>query len=167
MQVTCVGYINLGHHTSSKTDRLEILLWRTKASGHTIVLSQENHRSIKRITRIVSQNLQKAKQLTAMTSTSKTAMSQTIVGNRMRCAKKSSEERKPAKFSQAACLKENTCSSGTDANADLPGEATPHRLSENRTNLRKSAPGWDCGHRKRPTWRTRRCVGRLWKWRAK
>ena len=37
-------YMNIGHHTSSNTDRLEILLWRTKASGHTIVLPQENHR---------------------------------------------------------------------------------------------------------------------------
>ena len=35
--------------------------------------------SIKRITRIVSQNLQKAKKLTATTSTSKTVMSQTII----------------------------------------------------------------------------------------
>ena len=81
--------------------------------------------SIKRITRIVSQNLQKAKQLTATTSTSKTAMSQTIVDNRMPYSKKSPEEQKPAKFSQEACLNEDTCSSGTDANADLPGEANP------------------------------------------
>ena len=79
--------------------------------------------SVKRITRVVSQNLQKAKQLTATTSTSKTAMSQTIVDNRMRYAKKSPEERKSAKFSQAACLNEDTCNSGTDANVDLPGEA--------------------------------------------
>lgn len=80
--------------------------------------------SIKRIRRIVSQNLQKAKQLTATTSTSETAMSQTIVDNRMRYAKKCSpEERKSAKFSQAACLDED--SSGTDADADLPGEANP------------------------------------------
>ena len=105
----------------------------------------------KRITRIVSQNLQKAKQLIATTSKSRTAMSQTIVDNRMRYAKKSQEERKPAKFRQAACLKEDTCSSGTAcANADLPGKATPHRLSENRTNLRKSAPGSDSGHRRMP-----------------
>ena len=82
--------------------------------------------SIKRITRIVSQNLQKAKQLTSTTSTSKTAMSQTIVDNRMQYAKKSPEERKSTKFSQAAlCLNEETCSSGNDANADLPGEANP------------------------------------------
>ena len=80
--------------------------------------------SIKRIRRIVSQNLQKAKQLTATTSTSETAMSQTIVDNRMRYAKKCSpKERKSAKFSQAACLDED--SSGTDADADLPGEANP------------------------------------------
>ena len=79
--------------------------------------------SIKRITRIVSQNLQKAKQLTATTSTSKTAMPQTIVDNRMQYAKKAPEERKSRKFSQAACLNEETCSSGNDANADLPGEA--------------------------------------------
>ena len=26
---------------------------------------------------------------------------------------------------QAACVYEDTCSSGTDANADLPGEANP------------------------------------------
>ena len=43
--------------------------------------------SIKRIARLVSQNLQNAKQLTATTSKSKTAMSRTIVDNRMRRAK--------------------------------------------------------------------------------
>ena len=79
--------------------------------------------SIKRITRIVSQNLQKAKQLTARTSTSKTAMSQTIVDNRMRYTNKSPEEQRSAKFSQAACLEED--SSGTDADADLPWEVNP------------------------------------------
>ena len=66
-------------------DRLEILR-RTKASGHTIVLPQENHQSKGLMTRIVSQHLQIAKQLTATTSTNKTAMSQTIVDNRMRYA---------------------------------------------------------------------------------
>ena len=60
-----------------------------------------------------------------MTSTSKIAMSQTIVDNRLRYAKKSPEEQKSAKFSQVVCLKEDTCSSGTDANADLPGGANP------------------------------------------
>ena len=120
--------------------------------------------SIKRITLLVSQNLQKAKQLTATTSKSKTAMSRTNVDNRMRYAKKSPEEQK---FRQAACLKEDTCSSGTDANAELQGEATPLRLSEIRTNLRTSAPGSDSGHRRRSTWRTRRCVARLGKWWAK
>ena len=80
--------------------------------------------SIKRVRRIVSQNLQKGKQLTATTSTSETAMSQTIVHNRMRYAKKCSpEERKSAKFSQAACLDEDI--SDTDADSDLPGEANP------------------------------------------
>ena len=64
----------------------------------------------------------------------------------MRYANKSPEERKPAKFSQAACLNEDTCSSSTDANADLPGEANPHRLSQNRTDLKKTAPGSDSGH---------------------
>ena len=72
-----------------------------------------------------------------MTSTSKTAMSQTIVDNRLRYAKKSPEEQKSAKFSQVVCLNEDTCSSGTDSNANLPGEANPHRLSQNRTNLKK------------------------------
>ena len=85
-------------------------------------------------------------------------MSRTIVDNRMRYAKKSPEEQKPAKFRQAACLKEDTCSSGTDANAELQGEATPHRLSEIRTNLRTSAPhgsqgdvwqGWENDERNR------------------
>ena len=79
--------------------------------------------SIKRITRIVSQNLQKAKQLTARTSTSKTATSQTIVDNRMWYTNKSPEEQRSAKFSQAACLEED--SSGTDADADLPWEVNP------------------------------------------
>ena len=45
--------------------------------------SSPRESSIKRITRIVSQNLERAKQLTATTSTSKTAMSQTVVDNRM------------------------------------------------------------------------------------
>ena len=45
--------------------------------------SSPRESSLKRITRIVPQNLQKAKQLTATTSTSKTAMSQTVVDNRM------------------------------------------------------------------------------------
>ena len=76
--------------------------------------------SIKRITRLVSQNLPKATQLTATTSKSKTAMS------RQR-----------------------------------------QSLSEIRTNLTKSAPGSDSGHRRRSTWRTRRSVARLWKWWAK
>ena len=86
-------------------------------------------------------------------------MAQTIVDNRMRYAKKSTEEQKSAKLSQVACLNEDTCSSGTDANADLPGgdNLTPQRLSQNRTNLRKSAPGNDSGRRRRPTWRTWRC----------
>ena len=48
--------------------------------------SSPRESSLKRITRIVPQNLQKAKQLTATTSTSKTAMSQTVVDNRMRYA---------------------------------------------------------------------------------
>ena len=48
-------------------------------------------------------------------------MSQTIVDNCMQYAKKSPEERKSTKFNQAACLKEDTCSSG----ADIPGEANP------------------------------------------
>ena len=52
-------------------------------------------------------------------------MPQTIVDNRMQYAKKAPEERKSTKLSQAACLNEETCSSGNDANADLPGEANP------------------------------------------
>ena len=91
-----------------------------------------------------------------MTSTSKTAMSQTIVDNRLRYAKKSPEEQKSAKFSQVVCLNEDTCSSGTDANADLPGGANPQRLSQNRTDLRKSAPGNDSRLRK-PTWLSWKC----------
>ena len=41
----------------------------------------------------------------------------------MRYTNKSPEEQRSAKFSQAACLEED--SSGTDANADLPWEANP------------------------------------------
>ena len=116
--------------------------------------------SIKRIRRIVSQNLQKAKQLTATTSTSETAMSQTIVDNRMRYAKKCSpEERKSANLARQHVLTKIV-------QAPMPmlisqGKPTPHRLSQNRTNLRKSAPGSDSGNRRRPTRRTRRCVARL------
>ena len=59
-----------------------------------------------------------------MTSTSETAVSQTFVDNWMRYAKKCTpEEWKPAKFSQAACLDED--SSDTDADADLAREANP------------------------------------------
>lgn len=92
---------------------------------------------IKRIRRIVSQNLQKAKQLTATTSTSETAMSQTIVDNRMRYAKKCSpEERKSAKFSQAACLDED--SSETDADADLPEEANPSEAKPDKPKKKRT-----------------------------
>ena len=133
---TCISrvfpYMNIGHHTSSNTGRLEIFNTMKKESIRAYYRSIPRESSIKRITWIVSQNLQKAKQLTATTSTSKTAMSQTIVDNRMRYTKKSPEERKPAKFSQAACLKEDTCSSGTN---DHPGEAIPYRLNENGSNL--------------------------------
>ena len=65
---------------------------------------------------------------------------------------KSPEERKSAKFSQAACLDED--SSGTDADADLPGGSEFRTApGQNRTKLRKSASGSDRGHRRRPTWR--------------
>ena len=95
--------------------------------------------SIKRIRRIVSQNLQKAKQLTATTSTSETAMSQTIVDNRMRYAKKCSPEgRKSAKFSQAACLDED--SSDKDTDADLPGEASPTPPEPKQDKPKKKRP---------------------------
>ena len=83
--------------------------------------------------------------------------------NRMRYSKKSPEERKSAKFSQAACLDED--SSGTDADADLSREAKPAppepKQDKPWTNLRKSVPGSDSGHRRRPTWRTWRCMARL------
>ena len=93
--------------------------------------------SIKRIRRIVSQNLRKAKQLSATTSTSETAMSQTIVDNRMRYAKKCSpEERKSAKFNQAACLDED--SSETDACADLPEEANPPETTPDTPKKKRS-----------------------------
>ena len=48
---------------------------------------------------------------------------------------KSPEERKSAKFSQAACLAED--SSGTDADADLPGE------SQSRTAWAKTGQRWE------------------------
>ena len=51
-------------------------------------------------------------------------MAQTIVDNRMRYAKKSPEEQKSAKLSQVACLNEDKCSSGTDANAIYQVEPT-------------------------------------------
>ena len=47
------------------------------------------------------------------------------------------------------------------------GKPTLHRLSQNRTNLRKSAPWRDNGHQRRSTLHTWRCVARLWKWWAK
>ena len=62
-------YINIGHHTSSNTDRLEIL-WRTKAHG--ILLFYPKTTIDKKDYKNCFQNLQKAKQLTATTSTSKT-----------------------------------------------------------------------------------------------
>ncbi len=113
--------------------------------------------SIKRIKQIVSQNLQKAKQLTATTSTSETAMLQTIVDTRMGYAKKCSpEEQKSAKFSQAACLVQTQIQMLISQ-----GKPTPHRLSQNRTSPRKSTPGSDNGNRRRSTRHTQRCVARL------
>ena len=58
----------------------------------------------------------------------------------MQYAKKSPEERKPVKFSQAACLNKDACSSGTDANADLPGEAntTPPEQKEGQPKKKYS-----------------------------
>ena len=103
--------------------------------------------------------------LNATISTSKTAMSQTIVDNRMRYAKKSPEERKSTKFSQAACLNEDTCSSGADVNADLSGEANPAPPEPKQDKRKKKCS------RKRP--RTSEeaqmahiygDVTRLWKW---
>ena len=82
--------------------------------------------SIKRIRQIVSQNLQKAKQLPATTtSSSEAATSQTIVNNRMRYSKKCSpKQRKSAKFEQAACHDEDTEDSA-DTDTDLPEKAIP------------------------------------------
>ena len=105
--------------------------------------------SIKSVRRIVSQNLQKAKQLTVTTSTSETAMSQTIVDNRS--AKKCSpEERKSAKFSQTACLDED--SSDTDADPDLPGEANPtppepKQDKPKKKRSRKRQRPWEKAHK--------------------
>ena len=45
MQFTCVSIHQYrSSYIIKNTDRLGILLWGTKASGHTIVLPQENHR---------------------------------------------------------------------------------------------------------------------------
>ena len=88
-------------------------------------------------------------------------MTQTIVDNRMRYAKKSPEEQNSAKLSQVACLNEDTCSSGTDANADLPGGANPAAPEPKQDKPKKSAPGNDSGRRERRTWPTRRSVARL------
>ena len=81
-----------------------------------------------------------SKQLTATTSTSKTAMAQTIVDNRMRYAKKSPEEQKSAKLSQVACLNKDTCSSGTDANADLPGGDNPAAPEPKQEKKKEKVP---------------------------
>ena len=79
-------------HTS-----ISVIIHHQTLTGWKFYCEERKHQGIlsfypkriidKRITRIVSQNLQKAKQLIATTSTSKTAMSQTIVDNRMRYGK--------------------------------------------------------------------------------
>ena len=90
-------------------------------SSRVYYLSTLRESSTKRIKRIVFQ------------STSKTSMSQT----------KSPEEQKSAKFSQVACLNEDTCSSGTGAIACeqtlLFGRAK--RVSRERASERRSREG--------------------------
>ena len=109
---------------------------------------------IKRIRRIVSQNLQKAKQLPApATSSSEVAMSQTIINNRMQYSKKCSpEQRKSAKFEQAACLDEDTEDSA-DTNTDLPEKAipTPPEPPKQDKPKKKSPQRSDSEQGKRPT----------------
>ena len=51
---------------------------------------------------------------------------------------KSPEERKSAKFGQAACLDED--SSGTDADADLPVEANPPPPEPKQDKAKKKCP---------------------------
>ena len=53
------------------------------------------------------------------------------------------------KCSQAACLDED--GSGADADAGLLGEANPAPPELKQDKAKKSAPGSDSGHRRRPT----------------
>ena len=114
-------YINIGHHTSSNIDRLEIL-WRTKASAEGILSFYP-----KRI--IDKKGLH---ELFPKTSKKLNSWLPRQVQARRRCHgllwksgfdTQSPEEQKSAKCSQAACFDEH--GSGTDADADLPGEANP------------------------------------------
>ena len=98
-----------------------------------------------------------SKQLTAMTSTSKTAMSQSIVDNRLRYAKKSPEEQKSAKFSQVVCLNEDACSSGTDANADLPGGANPAAPKPKQDRPKKK-----CSRKRQQTSEAHKALMEMW-----
>ena len=113
-------YINIGHHTSSNTDRMEIL-WRTKASAEGILSFYPK--------RIIDK-----KDYTNCFSKKLNGWLPRQVQARRRCRRllwktgydtqyKSPEEREYAKCSQAACLDED--GSGTDDDADLPGEANP------------------------------------------
>ena len=90
-------------------------------------------------------------------------MSQTIVNNRMRYSKKCSpEQRKSAKFEQAAGLDEDTeDSAGTDT--DLPEKAIPappEPPKQDKPKKKKSPQRSDSGQGKRPTRRTPRWVER-------
>ena len=87
-------------------------------------------------------------------------MSQTIVNNRMRYSKKCSpQQRKSAKFEQAACLDEDTEDSA-DADTDLPGKAIPAPPEPPKQDKpkKKSLQRSDGGQGKRTTRSTPRCV---------
>lgn len=117
--------------------------------------------TIKRIRRIVSQNLQKAKQLTVMTSTSETRCHRllwiTECDTQRNAHQKSGNPRNLARQHVLTKIVQKTMA------MPISHRKLTH-LRQNRTSLRKSAWGSDSGQRRRPTTRTRRCVARLWKW---
>ena len=106
--------------TSSNTDRLQIFCEERKHQPRAYYRSTSRESSIKKdYTNCFS------KQLTATTSSSKTAMICHRLLWKTGCDTqcKSPEEQKSAKCSHAACLDRR--GSGTNADADLPGEANP------------------------------------------
>ena len=156
-------YLNIGHHTSSNTDQLEIFLKNESITAYYCSTPKEP--SIKRITRIVSKTSKKLsswlpRQVQARLWCHRQLW---ITGCDTQISHQRSKD--PRNLAKQHVLTKIV-------QAPMPmlisqGKPTLHRLSQNRTNLRKSAPWSDNGHQRRSTLHTWRCVARLWTWWAK